>query len=755
MSNLKAGLPAAVGAVFLAGWLVACDTVEDAGDERDLMADFAAGAFLPASDLGVLSERGHSTAWLGEAWWRPLPVLPVAGWGQANSAGWRPMGDTAVRLWRRQPDTSELVLEILRRPAEEGDGPAGELAVDVTFNGRPLGRLELPLGRCRGRFPVPPAALATFNDVELRFVPALRQGARGPQPVAVERLGLVAPGADLATLEARPSHRFDAAGKSLLLLASGQFILPFETPPGASELRFELAAGGEAGGRWELRTLALDGDGTRHPLASTAGDGNAPRRLRISLDELRDRDLFLVFDATIEGEGDRLEIRAPRLTVTGEAGGGRIADLTRQAPDPERREPLPDVILILLDAARGDRFLPEHPRRTTPNLDRLAEGALRFRRAYSECPSTACSIPNLITGRPFLAAGIGSRRRLDDSFQTLAESLKQLGYRTVGFSANPNNAKSRNMHQGFDEFHAVWGRKHLGAHRMSQRAGEVIAQQAPETPLYLQLHYLPPHEPYKPKPEFDVFRDRGYQGPIAPRMSLRPYRADRGRLTGADVAQLVDLYDGNLLMADDAVERIFEALKAAGRWRRSIVLVTSDHGEAFWEHGHQGHNATLYDEMLHIPFILRLPDDRRPAEVDVSRLATLGDVVPTLLGLLGAEPPPGLVGVDLLSAPPPDPRRPRVVFHRTGFRNTPAYAARTPRFKVIVRPRLQQQALYDLAADPGERHNLIHQRPLLYAGLALRLRQHLALTTRPDAAAEEVKLPDEDVKVLKSLGYLP
>jgi arylsulfatase A-like enzyme len=289
---------------------------------------------------------------------------------------------------------------------------------------------------------------------------------------------------------------------------------------------------------------------------------------------------------------------------------------------------------------------------------------------------------------------------------------------------------------------------------MSARANQVIAELDPVTPLFLQLHYLPPHQPYAPKLAFDVFRDRDYRGPITPRMSLRGYRRHRERLTDADVAQLIDLYDGNLLMVDDAVQQVLDALKAAGRWPRSVILLTSDHGEAFWEHGHQGHNSTLYDEMLHIPFILRLPGDRRPAGIDLSRLVTLDDVVPTLLALVGTEPPAGTVGIDLLSAPPPDPRRPRVVFHRTGAGDA-TYAVRTPRFKAIVPPEPREQALYDLRADPGERDNVIERQPQVYADLVRRLRRHLARAAHLDEAAEEVELPQEDVEVLKSLGYLP
>ncbi len=748
--------PVALAIAFLAGWLGACGTPEGGAGERDLLGVLADGAFLPTSDLAILKPRGPSAAWVGDAWWRPCPALPLTGWGRANAAGWRPMGARATaRLWHREPRSSELVLEIHRRPASEEGAPEGDLTVDLRLGGEPLGRLEVPEGRSRGRFKVPAAVLEPWSEIEMRFEPPLEQSSRGRQPIAVERLGLVAPGEDLAQLEARPTHKLDPGRRTLFLLTSGQFVAPLTMPAGAGELRFELRVSGPGAVPWSLDLFTLDGDGERHPLASLAGDAghDAPRPYRLPIAGLEGQDLCLIFDATLEGDGRRLEIRAPRLAVVGER---KTVPSSPAADELTQGEPVrPDIILILLDAARGDRFLPEHPRRATPNIDRLASRALRFRRAYSECSSTSCAIPALITSLPFLDAGIGSQRRLDDQVQTLAESLRERGYRTVGFSANPNNTKSRNLHQGFDEFHALWGRnKDHGPYGMSRRAAEVIAEQAPGTPLFLQLHYLPPHEPYDPKPEFDVYRDRDYRGPFKPRTNLRPYRASRGQLTQADVTQLVDLYDGNLLMADDAVQRVFDALKTAGRWRHSVVLFTSDHGEAFWEHDRQGHNSTVFDEMLHIPFILRLPGDHRPAGVDASRVVTLADVVPTLLALAGTRPPAGAIGIDLLSAPQPDPRRPRTVFHRTGARNTPTYAARTPRWKAIVRPRLQQQALYDLRADPGEHHNLIQQHPLIYAGLALRLRRHIALAARLDTVPEEVELPADDREVLRSLGYI-
>ena len=113
---------------------------------------------------------------------------------------------------------------------------------------------------------------------------------------------------------------------------------------------------------------------------------------------------------------------------------------------------------------------------------------------------------------------------------------------------------------------------------------------------------------------------------------------------------MVALYDGNLRMADDAVGEVFAALQADERWDDAIILVTSDHGEAHLEHGVQGHNSTLYDEMLHIPFILRLPGGQAAPRVDTRQLVVLSDVVPTVLGWVGVEPRVEVDGIPYIRA---------------------------------------------------------------------------------------------------------
>jgi arylsulfatase A-like enzyme len=330
----------------------------------------------------------------------------------------------------------------------------------------------------------------------------------------------------------------------------------------------------------------------------------------------------------------------------------------------------PDIVIVILDAARAGNFgVFGYERDTSPNIDALARESLVFTRAYSECPTTACSIPNLISGLPFVHQETEAReQRIDDRVVTLAESLGEIGYRTIGISANPKNSRARNGDQGFDEFLQLWQRSgrrqpelQTDPQLLTDSAIQFLGHAPTDQPLFLQLHYVPPHEPYRPTPEFDRFGDPGYDGPVVPGFKLKGVRTGRIELDAADRAELLAHYDGNLLMADAAVGRLFDALKQRGRWDSSVVLVVSDHGEAFFEHGEQGHNTTLFDEMLHIPFILRLPPRADVEHVDTGQVVALSDVVPTILGFVGLAPAPGVNGVDLIAAPP-DPGR--VLFHR-------------------------------------------------------------------------------------------
>ena len=695
------------------------------------------GAFVPLSDFADLSRGNRPLEDPLPEFWLPLPAVPKHGWGRALR-GWRPLGEvSSLELRRRTRGEAELYLELHRRSTAAVE----PITAEVVYEGAAIGRLVLQSGTARGRYRMPGEA-ARNMDITLRFEPPIEQPVGGPQEIALRSVGLLPPGAEPPRRDRFSS--FDEAGRAIRFLHPGSLVTPLHLPRDAGRLRLEIDARAAAPtDDSPLGAYVLDATGARVAAAGPISDSGS---VTIPLQAVAGSPVFLV----IEVPPGQLTIQRPVLELEAGSSPRHGAAEARASSSPARR---PDVLLVVLDAARGDRFLPGAQRRqTVPNLDQVAAEAIAFERAWSECPTTSCSIPNLITGVSFQPVGDAWRGPpLAEEATTLAEYLRRAGYRTVGYSANPSNSKRLNHAQGFDVFEELWGdHPHRGPHGMSDLAVRAIANQPDEQPIFLQLHYLPPHAPYAPLLRFDRFTDPDYEGPVHPFMDLKPYESGVEQLPPADLEQLVGLYDGNLMMADDAVGRVIEALKAAGRWPRTLVVVTSDHGEAFMEHGVWGHNTTLHEEMLHVPLIVRLPGGEVPPAVDTKLPAGLLDVVPTVLARLGLQLEEDVSGVDLLAASPGS----RFLFHRTSSLRWPQLAVRSADWKLIAWPRIQRQELFYLADDPGETENLAATRPLLYAGFGLLVRQHLERTLLQRQAGEQVAPSAEEAEALRALGYV-
>ena len=438
-----------------------------------------------------------------------------------------------------------------------------------------------------------------------------------------------------------------------------------------------------------------------------------------------------------------------------------VVDLAPSPAEPTLRPAVvesPDIVLIVLDAARADHFsCYGYERNTSPNIDALAAEGLVFENAFATAPYTSCSMPTMVTGLSFRDHGVLTQNQvLDESITTLAEVLQDAGYRTSCYSANPNNALGRGTGQGCELFEELWRNSRpevaIDPYRVSA-SGLARLAEGSEQPEFMMLHYVPPHEPYAPAAGFDIFGDPAYDGAYdGTRETV--LGIDTGQLdpTPADMAEVVSLYDGNLLTGDDAVGQVLEALKARDRWDNTVVLVVSDHGEAFGEHGRMSHNNTVYDEMLRVPFVLRLPGGRVPDFVDTQGLVSLEDVVPTLLGLAGIVPPRPLSGVDLLASRSP---RKRGVVARSAH-DPPLLGYRTSRWKLVTGRGVNE--LYDVDRDPGEMRNLVEtfEEGSLETSMCLRSLLDVELY-RPSlgaAAGEGVELSEDDVETLRSLGYI-
>lgn len=332
-------------------------------------------------------------------------------------------------------------------------------------------------------------------------------------------------------------------------------------------------------------------------------------------------------------------------------------------PPPELPPDLlpPDLLLVSLDTLRGDRAgtsLGRNGERrvTMPLLEQWAREGQRFERAYSTAPQTAASHMSLFSGLAPLVHGVSNARpdsktvsALHPEWPTLAEVLGAAGYATVGFANGGQLYGEMGFDRGFDLFLSSLNETPA----QLQNVENALELMSPEQPLFLFFHTYLPHAPYLPLPaRFEAFTDQGYQGPFRQRYEglLGLDLAKAHRLSGQfleldrepnqrDLRFLSDLYDANLARADSALSRLARVMENSGRARKQLWCVTSDHGEAFGEHGELGHKRRLDGELLRVPLVLRSVGFELQLESELlEEPFGLDCLAAKLTGLLGVEP---------------------------------------------------------------------------------------------------------------------
>ncbi len=430
------------------------------------------------------------------------------------------------------------------------------------------------------------------------------------------------------------------------------------------------------------------------------------------------------------------------------------------------------VLLITIDTLRADHMGTYGYRRaTSPRMDALAREAVVFDQAYTFWPKTRGSFVALMTGRrPSLSGYSKTHPLLLDMNPTLASVLKAAGYATAAVVDNPNVAASLGYAKGFDSYRETWEEKALSTEMDRARAitaagASYLGAASPERPFLLWLHYVNPHAPYTPPPPFDrAFLDgaeasglrlsvvAGLHGGI-PRQWAVP---GRDRL-GYYVAQ----YDGEIAAVDQEVGRVIDALKASAVRERTMVVLTSDHGESLGEHDYYfDHGENLFDPSLRIPLIAALPGGRTGYRSGV--FASTLDIVPTVLDAVKVSYPADLVGESLLPALMGADKPARGRLFAQNDRNLVGSFDR--RFKIVAIPGAQRSryALYDRGSDPGETRDVASARPEELRGGRRELELYQERTdtewarTRGMVAGKpgEGPLSREACEKLKAMGYI-
>jgi arylsulfatase A-like enzyme/Tfp pilus assembly protein PilF len=392
----------------------------------------------------------------------------------------------------------------------------------------------------------------------------------------------------------------------------------------------------------------------------------------------------------------------------------------------------PNLLLVTIDTLRADRLGSYgYAQASTPVLDRLARRGARFESALTSVPLTGPAHSTILTGLYPPVHGVRDNVVfvLDPRHQTLATLLKKRGYRTGAFVSAYPVAGAFGFRQGFDDFsegfHESQNPGTGGAERPANEAVDAalawLGKDEPG-PFFAWLHLYDPHSPYRPPAPYDArFKDRPYDGEIA--------------------------------FADAQLGRVLEWLRASGHDEDTVIAMVADHGESLGEHNEATHAILIYQATLRVPFLLAGPGV--PAgTVVTSRVGTV-DLLPTVLGLLGFDAPPGLPGLDLRVALkggrlPPQPLYAESLFGRLNCRWSSLRAWVQADWKLIDG---SEPELYNLSEDPSESRNLAaddaervrHLQNALHAAV----RQ---MTPGGDHARANPISPEQEER-LRSLGY--
>jgi arylsulfatase A-like enzyme len=396
------------------------------------------------------------------------------------------------------------------------------------------------------------------------------------------------------------------------------------------------------------------------------------------------------------------------------------------------------VVLITLDTTRRDRLgFHGYSRKTSPNLDALAARSIVYERGVAASSWTLPSHASIFTGKFPSSHGAdydpdGALRLtqaiegpqewseyrasgLSPEEMTLALFLRERGYHTAAVVGGPWMKRVFGLDRGFDTYDDE-GIGDVNGRLASEVTTAALAavEGGGEKPLFLFLNYFDPHGPYEAPSPF-------------------------GGTFGSDPS---DRYDEEILYMDHHVGRLLDGLSTRGLFDESLILVTADHGELLGEHGKMGHGATLFEEEVHVPFLVKYPRGERAPERRSEPFHHV-DVLPLILERLGMasgkRPRPLLAEVSPLN----------FVSAEGSFR-----ALYLGRHKLLWNSR-GSHALFDLENDPREERNLAAAEPARLSEAVRVLEKVMASLPSPGAPGPPATLDEETLEALRSLGYVP
>lgn len=440
----------------------------------------------------------------------------------------------------------------------------------------------------------------------------------------------------------------------------------------------------------------------------------------------------------------------------------------------------PNIILLSIDTLRADHLsCYDYSRETSPNIDSLAAEGIIFTRAFSPAPYTLSSHMSLLTGLyPLRHQVLYLDQSLDPEIKTIASRLRQVGYVCGAFTDGGQVSHRFGFSQGFDFFE-----EEVSAEAAPKAAEKIFIRSAGwlkrhrDTTFFLFLHTYQPHNPYHaPEPWGTMFLEENHSLSEARLQDLlgdgyphlfQPFPEDVRQ-------NLIALYDGEIRFTDEKLIRpLIKLLKELGIYDKSVIIVTSDHGEEFFDHSSWAHGHQLYNEILHVPLILKFPSFSLKKR-KITAPVRLIDVVPTILELAGVKYKPSEIdGQSLLTSLSLPPSK---VF--TSIAYLPQnFAAFLPRsialfrgdMKFIWHDQLSAEAfkffdppppqvaieLFDLNEDEAEQNNIYERNPKISREFLQEVERILVEAKKIEVKGRTEEAMDEGLRRrLRALGYI-
>jgi arylsulfatase A-like enzyme len=566
-------------------------------------------------------------------------LVPTTGWGLpevrtaeggTEAAAWG-LGDEAVLLFRRPPSLRVDFFAVCSPFSYPG---APRQTVQLVLNGVPAKKtlvLQPGLQEVRARLPTN-ALRPGLNELRLLWgyarSPRETGGGEDARRLAVRFTAMaVLPAAVEEPIRYLAAARLVPEGRRIELPELGSYAVPLPTGIGS---RLSLGKVERRCRDCRLNIEARLPDGKSKVLWE--GDPQGASGLALDVPPARELSFQVTLPEGAAAAAAGVTIELPDRLLSG----------TAEAPRRQRR---PDVLFYVVDTLRDDAVRPE----VAPQLEQFADDAVRFTRAWTPSSWTLPATASLLTGvYPARHGVMKGDRKLPPDHLTLASALGDRGYDTVGISQSFVAGPAFGLDAGFGEF--LLADQLNGFETRSQEARRILVtwlldRPSPERPFFAYLHTVDPHAPYLSPAAADRLGEPGAHLEYRPQSFLHNgWQGDPDRLR-----RLRGLYEEEVRHADEQFGRFVALLRYLGLYRDALIVFTSDHGEEFAEHGGFDHGRTVFEEMLRVPLLVKLPGQQRAGESSSTPVSTL-DTFATALEVAGGDA--GRLGTDSRGLPP-------------------------------------------------------------------------------------------------------